>query len=406
MSSADLPQPLRLCLADDDPTSRLMLRVLLRKWGYEVEECCDGCEAFTSLVRDDGPRLAVLDWMMPGMDGAQISRRLREEFPCRQYYLILLTARAEAEYVLPGLRSGADDFISKPFTTAVLQARLEVGFRTLALQSTIAGYAARMQELAETRAVQLVHSDRLATLGTLSASVAHEINNPASFLSVNVQTLEEMWPAVEACVNGQAQERQLEQARALCREMPSMLREMKDGLERIRRITGELRNFSRSDTGRAEPIGPVELGVSLHRALRMCSLRLKGKVEVEVEGDESVRVLADAPRLEQVVVNLVMNAADAMEGCERRCLRIGILTLGGICRLGFQDTGPGVPPALAERIFLPFQSTKSAGQGTGLGLYISRNLVEEFGGTLMLESVEGAGACFVLTLNCAKDGEA
>lgn len=403
MSSAASQTPGRICLADDDPTSRLMLRVLLAKWGYEIEECCDGLEAFASLSREDGPRLAVLDWMMPGMDGAQISQRLRQEFQDRQYYLILLTSRSEAEFVLPGLRSGADDFISKPFTTAVLQARLEVGFRTLALHGTISNYATRMQELAETRAVQLAHSDRLATLGTLAASVAHEINNPASFLSVNVQTLEDLWPAVEASLAGTADAGQTARAQALCAEMPQMLAEMKDGLERIQRITGELRSYSRSDKGK---VGRIVLAASVERALRICSIRLKGKVQVEVDLDGGVEVRADAARLEQVFINLVMNAADAMEDVSDGRIRIDMATVSGTCRLRFRDTGPGIAPEHLEKLFQPFHTTKPQGQGTGLGLHISRSLVEEIGGTLELEPTEGKGACFVMTLPIAEgDGK-
>lgn len=388
--------PAKICVADDDSTSRIMLRLILEKWGYQVVLCSDGREAFEVMSAPDGPRLALLDWMMPGMDGVQTCRRLREELPCINYYIILVTARAEDTDVISALRSGADDYVSKPFSPTILQARMEVGIRTLEMQRTISEYATRMQQLAASRAAQLVHADRMASLGLLSASVAHEINNPASFLAVNVQTIQDLWPAVVSSLGTAPSETDKARAAALAEEMPSILREMEDGLSRIRQITSELRCFSRTGQG---VVAPLDLGESLRKALRICSIRLNGKIDVAADVPASLpKVSADATKLEQVFVNLVMNAADAMEDSPRRVLSIAATMTNSVIELRFQDSGHGVPPDKAASLFQPFFTTKPAGKGTGLGLYISRGIVEEFGGTLFFESSTTRGASFVVTL--------
>jgi two-component system, cell cycle response regulator len=127
----------RILVAEDDPVSRRLLEVFLVKWGYEVVLATTGLEALQFLERMDAPRLALLDWMMPGMEGVQVCRKLRE-FKDRPYvYVLLLTARTQKEDLLHGLDSGADDYLTKPFDSQELRARLHVGQRILDLQDKL-----------------------------------------------------------------------------------------------------------------------------------------------------------------------------------------------------------------------------------------------------------------------------
>jgi diguanylate cyclase (GGDEF)-like protein len=131
----------KILVAEDNPISRRLLEVLLRKWGFEVELATTGPEALEQLSRVDAPRMAILDWMMPGMEGVQVCRNLRE-LPDRLYiYLLLLTARTSRQDVLDGLESGADDYLTKPFDSRELRARLIVGERILSLQDKLVAAA-------------------------------------------------------------------------------------------------------------------------------------------------------------------------------------------------------------------------------------------------------------------------
>lgn len=135
---------MQILIADDDSTSRRMLQSALSKWRYEVVVACDGEEAWRALEVHNSPRLLILDWMMPGLDGPEICRRLRAGPSADPAYVLLLTARRSAEDIACGLDSGADDYMAKPFTKLELRARVRVGERTLALQRTLAG---RVKEL-------------------------------------------------------------------------------------------------------------------------------------------------------------------------------------------------------------------------------------------------------------------
>jgi two-component system cell cycle response regulator len=133
--TADTNSKNKILIAEDDPVSRRVLQTFLVKWGYEVVVAEDGTQALAILERQDFPRLAVLDWMMPGLEGTQVCERIRKE-PNRAYvYILLLTARTQKEDVLKGLESGADDYLTKPFDAQELRARLLVGQRILSLQN-------------------------------------------------------------------------------------------------------------------------------------------------------------------------------------------------------------------------------------------------------------------------------
>jgi sigma-B regulation protein RsbU (phosphoserine phosphatase) len=137
---------MKVLLAEDDPVSRHMLQIMLSKWGHEVLVNRDGQEAWDALHAPNAPRLAILDWMMPVMDGVEICRKLRAEASReasapggpQPTYIILLTAKARKEEIVEGLNSGADDYITKPFDSRELLARLNVGQRILELQSRLA----------------------------------------------------------------------------------------------------------------------------------------------------------------------------------------------------------------------------------------------------------------------------
>ena len=143
-----------MIVAEDDPVSREILTTLLRKWGYEVIVAADGREAMEALRAQTEPVLAVLDWMMPGIEGPEICRRIREI--AKSVYILLVTARAGKEQVVEGFKAGADDYVAKPFDKDELRARLSVGARILNLQTVL---NARVKELeaamAENRALKL-----------------------------------------------------------------------------------------------------------------------------------------------------------------------------------------------------------------------------------------------------------
>jgi len=128
---------MRVLIADDDVISRTVLKALLSKWGYDVLEAEDGEQAWNILEEENSPRLVVVDWMMPGLDGPDLCRRLREAGDKSYHYIILLTSRDSKEDIIGGLNAGADDYITKPFMPQELEVRLRVGGRILALQQSL-----------------------------------------------------------------------------------------------------------------------------------------------------------------------------------------------------------------------------------------------------------------------------
>lgn len=382
----------RILVADDDPSTRFTLEYLLRTWGYETILVENGDKAWEILSAESPPSFVILDWIMPGLDGLEICRRLRDskEF----IYILMLTSRSGTDDIVVGLDAGANDYLVKPVVPAELRSRIAVGMRTIEYEFRLRQYAEEMESLAEARAQQLIHAERLATLGTLAASIAHEINNPLLYVSGNIQNLELFWKHIEPKLRSLlAVEKDDRHLAFALEEMPIMLGDIRHGLDRITAIVQGLRRFSRKDE---DATRPSELRLLIQNALTICGPKLK-HVKVEMQIPEALPLLHVRPQqIEQVLVNLIMNAADAM-GEKGGVLRLLAEATSESIRIAVEDTGPGIDPKVLPHLFLPFTTTKPVGEGTGLGLSISRGIIEEHGGSIRGENT-ASGARFVITL--------
>lgn len=170
---------MRILIAEDDPVSRRVLEATLRRWGHEVEVTCNGAEAWERLQEPSAPRVAILDWMMPEVDGVEVCRRVRALPGGGRFYLILLTAKGESADVVTGLDAGADDYVVKPFDRQELHARLRAGERLMRLQEAL---AQRVREL----------EDTLAEVKTLQGIL------PICSYCKNVRDDQDYWQQVEA----------------------------------------------------------------------------------------------------------------------------------------------------------------------------------------------------------------
>jgi C4-dicarboxylate-specific signal transduction histidine kinase len=248
------------------------------------------------------------------------------------------------------------------------------------LRETTQEMERREQELRE-KQEQLVQAGKLATLGELTTGVAHELNNPLNNIGLFVGNV-------------------LDRVRADRFDKDAIVHDLENAMEQVRKATAiilHLRTF-----GRAAPISlePVDVDEVIERSLLLMQeqLRLRAiDVELDLCSDELI-VLGNAIQLEQVFINLLTNARDALAESRGKTIRIGTSREGDWVRMRFADTGPGIPRELEKRIFDPFFTTKEVGTGTGLGLSITYSIVKEHGGEITVETGRGRGASFLIAL--------
>lgn len=448
-----------ILIVDDNPTNLGVIFNVLDEAGLEVLVARDG-ESALEKIEYVTPDLILLDIMMPGIDGFQTCSRLKNNPSTSEIPIIFMTALANTEQKVKGLSLGAVDYITKPFQKEEVLARIKVHLelRNLAknlanknqlLQEKIAEKTAleknlqqlnqelekrvekrtlqlqqALENLQETQ-LQLIQSEKMSTLGQLVAGVAHEINNPVSFIQGNLshaesylndllsvlQLYQEQFPSPGEAILNCIEDVDLEY---VIEDFPRLISSMKVGVERISQISVSLRTFSRADS-------PSKIASDIHEGIDSALLILKHRLRGNEKHPpiEVVKKYGDLPlipcylgQLNQVFINIIANAIDAIEeACLQRTdeeikvnsCQITIYTEVSdnqdCAIIRIKDNGLGMTEEVRSKIFDYLFTTKLGKKGTGIGLSICRQIVvEKHSGQLNCFSEPGVGTEFVIEL--------
>jgi signal transduction histidine kinase len=352
----------RLMVVEDDKPIREALGQLLRDEGFETDLCDNGARALERLRTTAAPDLIILDLRMPVMDGWEFRATQRSDPALASIPVLAISADGSAQ--AKAVHAAA--YLRKPL-------------RAEELLSTVR----RILRESERRqmADRLVEAERLAALGRLAAGVGHEINNPLTYVALNVKLIAER---VQAVGPDEVSERLQLQG------IGDMLGDALDGLERVRQIVENLQSLSR----RTESVlSPVSLEALLDRTLAMADHQLRPRARVIKSYGGVPPLLANAGTLGQLFLNLLTNAAQAIDEGHAAENEVSVTTRseGGRVVVEISDTGPGIREEILPRIFDPFFTTKPLGKGTGLGLAICKQIVIEHGGDIGIRSRPGQG---------------
>lgn len=370
-------------VADDQPDMLRFIKSELTPH-YNVVAVTDGQQAVDQAAARE-PDIILLDMMMPEKDGMQACREIRAAAATQNVPIILITAHVDEATKLDALRAGASDFLPKPFSTTELHVRVKnliesydfqrkLARQNITLESTI-------EQLKDTE-TQLVQTEKLASLGRLSAGIIHEINNPLNFAATGLFTLRakaRLIPDIERD------------------EYADTLKDVEEGIQRVKSIVSDLRTFTHPGEAGADEVNVADAVTS---ALRFLSQEWRNKVDIQINLADKQVIWADKNKLIQVLINLLQNSLDAVKGKEFEGDKPTIVITGRVERghslLSVRDNGTGIDPKVQDKIFDPFFTTKDVGEGMGLGLSICYRIVKSFGGQILVQSEHGKSCEFTL----------
>lgn len=434
-----------ILIVDDQPTNLSMLSRSLQRNGMTVMLAMNGHDAIQKVLNQK-PELILLDIQMPGIDGFETCHLLKQNTNTQDIPIIFMTASIDSTDKIKGLSVGAVDYITKPFEEEEVLARVRVHLKLSHLTKTLEDKNFLLEELTkdleqrvaqrtnqlsqaledlQNTQMQLIQTEKMSALGQLVAGVAHEINNPLSFIAGNIEHTEDYvqsliehlrlyqqeYPQTASLIETHAQTIELNY---LLEDLPQIIDSMKTGTERIYNISTSLRSFSRSDT-RNKVYFDIHEGID--STLLILRHRLKANerhpnIEIKKDYGELPLVNCFPSQLNQVFMNIIANAIDAFDeinhGRSYREIQnnpnfINITTRfieeHQVVTISIEDNGPGITEDVKQNVFKHLFTTKTLGKGTGLGLSISRQIVEEkHEGKLKCISLPGKGAKFVIGL--------
>jgi signal transduction histidine kinase len=388
----NMPQHPTILIVDDVPINLKVLRAHLEPAGYHVLDAGSGQEALVQAKKQ--PDVILLDIMMPGMDGMETCQKLKANAKTAEIPVIFLSALTDPESRTGALAIGGVDFIIKPFDEEELIARVKIHLTLRYQKIQLKKYAAELEQMVEDRTRQLVHADRLATLGTFSAGMAHEINNPNTFIAGNVQVLQLFWKSAGPILKKHVHEDTTGRLTKMVGEIDHVFEDMLEGSRRISTIVNSLKTYARQGGVNKEN---TKLSVIVDDAHKLLQHRLKKGISFKKSVPDHLIVFCDFQSLSQVFVNLFNNSIDAID---KKPGTIEILAQEHNNKIIIQinDTGSGISDRLADKIFDPFFTTKGKARGTGLGLSIVKGIIEKHEGTISLNKTANSGASFEITL--------
>jgi signal transduction histidine kinase len=409
-----------ILVVDDTPANLQLLESMLQEKGYLVRAAISGQMALKA-VRIQAPDIILLDINMPEMNGYEVCRALKADPDLAHIPVIFVSAAVETADKLRAFEEGGVDYVTKPFQSLEVLARVETHLALARAQAELERQNAALEQALQnlTRAqTQLVQSEKMAALGLLTAGIAHELNNPLNFVSASVQALKktvaplaELTLLCEQLLQPGAENGRAPIAAWSAEYQPAAIREIMNelvtnacyGAERAAEIVRSLRIFSRLDE--AELKG-TNLHENLDAALLLLHSRYHDHIRIDKQYGELPIWLCQPGKLNQVFMNLLANAVDAILGKPQphgdEVIRISTRLEerdDHYCAVvEIADSGVGMTADIQQRLFQPFFTTKAVGQGVGLGLAISHGIIRDHGGSIEVESAPGQGSVFRLIL--------
>ena len=378
------PSSPRVLMVDDEADFLNAVSRRLAKRGIPPVLAGSG-EQGLALLAETSMDVVVLDVKMPGMGGLEALRRIKASWPDME--VILLTGNVSAADGVEGIKQGAFDYITKPIEIDHLAGKIQQAWDKIRRKQE----QEEQQRFQEKMEQQMTAMDRLASLGTLSTGVAHEINNPLAMMREAagymrlVLEKENMaqWPGRASLARG--------------------LEKIEKGIERIRRITHLLLGFVRPADQSCARTDVKEL---INESIELVTKEMQGKqitVDRKVDDAEGV-AWTDPYALRQVMINLLTNAVHAIQ--KEGTITVALSEAEGCLAIAVSDTGVGIPGENLDKIFEPFFSTKPSDKGTGLGLYVTRSIVDRLDGRIEVKSAVGRGATFTVHIPVCRRGDA
>ncbi|MYM64546.1 response regulator [Pseudomaricurvus sp. HS19] len=407
-----------LLIVDDNDVNRQILTFILQDHYSNLHTADNGVACLQQLHQRPFD-LLLLDLNMPCKSGFDVLSELQQQPPANRPAIIVVSADNQPATISRALQLGAADYVTTPFNRDELLARVSTHLTLrlreqdleLRVQQRTAELEAANRRLLETQQ-QLMLTDKMASLGLLSAGIAHEINNPIGYMLSNMETLSEychqlfdllaLYEASETAIADDSIRQQLTEVRrhinlAFLREdIPPLIRDSVTGARRVKQIVGDLKVFSHPAQQGWETL---DLTSCLSGVLNIINSEIKYKAEVHQQvADDLPAIECITPQIYQVFTNLLVNAAQAIEGFGRIDIRMRALAEAEAVEICIADNGQGMDDTTRGRIFDPFFTTKGVGVGTGLGLSVIYGIIQNHHGTIEVASTPGEGTRFTVTL--------
>ncbi|MBU0479507.1 MAG: response regulator [Proteobacteria bacterium] len=391
----------RVLIVDDEPSIRLILSSILENEGYQISEIDSGAKAISE-IDNIRPDLVLLDVMMPGINGFEVCRMIRDNQDFQEIPIIFITALTQTKDLVEAFEAGANDYLTKPFNDSEVRVRVKNHLRLKKAGDKLKRYSSDLEKIVEEEAHELIKAERQAAFGQLIQGIIHNLKGPLTAISAGLQIARFSLKTADFAETD-------DQAISFCQTIGQSMEMIDSGAARLTGMINSMMSRSRAENSGSFVMTDLNKIVEDELRFLNADLTFKNKFKKNIRlADKPLTVKAIPSELAQVVSNLISNAIDALHNHPAPAISIETSSRGNNVYLALSDNGPGIPVENIDHVFDPLFTTKAkAGNdpvdantptGTGLGLYTCMRIIRSHQGNISVHNNPGGGTTFQVHL--------